>query len=66
MKAKVIIENGETTIFLTPENEFEIDIIEKVHCKKEKHNVHTQFEVQCSYGNYSKHRIELSITEERP
>jgi hypothetical protein len=66
MKATVIIENGETTIVLTPENEFEIDVIEKVHCKKEKHNIHTQFEAQYNYATYSKHRIELSIREERP
>ena len=66
MKSKVIIENGETTIVLTPENEFEIDVIEKVHCKKEKHNIHTEFEAQYNYGTYSKHRIELSIRQERP
>lgn len=66
MKAKVIIENGETTIVLTPENNFEVDVIEKVYCKKEKHNIHTRFEAQYSYGSYSKHRIELSIKEERP
>ena len=29
MKAKVIIENGDSTIILTPENEFEKDIIDK-------------------------------------
>lgn len=65
MKAKVIIENGETTILLTPENEFEIDIIEKVHCKKEKHNIHAQFEAEYNFGTYSKHKIELSIRGER-
>ena len=39
MRTKVLIENGETTIILTPENEFEIDVIEKIHCKKEKFNL---------------------------
>ena len=29
MKAKVIIENGDATIIITPENEFEKDIIDK-------------------------------------
>jgi hypothetical protein len=66
MKAKVIIENGETTIVLTPENEFEIDVIEKVHCKKKIHNIHTEFEAQYNCGTYSKHRIELSIRQELP
>ena len=66
MKAKVIIENGETTIILTPENEFEIDVIEKINCKKEKYNVLTTFNAQYNYGTYSKHNINLSINECRP
>lgn len=64
MKSKVIIENGETTIILTPENEFEIDIIEKVKCKKEKYSIDAKFDAQYNYGSYSKHNIELSIKED--
>ena len=63
MKAKVIIENGETTILLTPENEFETDVIEKIYCKKESFNLLTSFNVNHSYGTYSKHNIEISIKE---
>jgi hypothetical protein len=63
MKAKVIIEKGETTIILTPENEFEIDVIEKVHCKKEKHSINAKFEAKYNYGTYNEHNIELSIKE---
>lgn len=66
MKAKVIIENGESKIILTPENEFEIDLIEKVHCKKEKHTIHTHFSANYNYGTYKNHHIELLIKEERP
>jgi hypothetical protein len=63
MRAKVIIENGETSIVLTPENEFEVDVIEKIFCKKEKFNVHTSFDAQYNYGTYSKHKINISIKE---
>lgn len=66
MKAKVIIENGETTIVLTPQNEFEIDLIEKVKDKKEKHTIYTHFSADYNYGAYRNHNIELSIKEERP
>ena len=66
MKAKVIIENGETTIVLTPQNEFEIDLIEKVKDKKEKHIIQTHFSADYNYGTYENYRIELSIKEERP
>ena len=63
MKAKVIIENGETTIILSPENAFEIDVIETVYCGDKKHTINTMFEAQYNYGTYSKHRIEMSIKE---
>lgn len=66
MRAKVIIENGETTIVLTPENEFETDIIEKVHCKKEKHGVYTEFKAKFEFGVYTNYHIALNIKEERP
>jgi hypothetical protein len=65
MKVKVVIENGETTIVLTPENEFEIDVIEKIHCKKEKFNIHTSVDASYNYGTYSKHKIDISIREVR-
>ena len=63
MKAKIIIENGETTLVLTPENDFEIDMIEKVHLKKESFSIHTVFDAQYNYAAYSKHKIEISIKE---
>lgn len=62
MKAKVIIENGETQIILTPENEFEIDLIEKIYDKKEKYNVLTSFNTSVSYGTYSKHNVSMLTT----
>lgn len=65
MKAKVIIENGETQIVLTPENDFEIDVIEKIYDKKEKYNVLTSFNANVSYGTYSNHNIEMNIKEVR-
>lgn len=65
MKAKVIIENGEIQIVLTPENDFEIDVIEKIYDKKEKYNVLTSFNANVSYGTYSKHNIEINIKEFR-
>ena len=66
MKAKVIIENGQTTISLTPENEFEIDIIEKVRCKKGNYNLQTTIDAEYNYGAYRKHSIDVLIKEERP
>lgn len=63
MKAKVIIENKQTKIILTPENDFEIDVIDKVRNKKEKHDIHTMFGADYSFGGYNKQRIELTIVE---
>lgn len=65
MKSKVIIENGETTILLTPENDFETDVIEKIKCRKKDFNYITTFEARENYGTYSNHKIEISIKETR-
>jgi len=63
MKAKVIIENGETNIILTPENVFETDLIEKVSCKEEKYKLDTEVRAEYSYGAYKNHRINIGIVE---
>jgi len=65
MKAKVIIENGETAIILTPENDFEKDIIKKVYNRKQHFDTITDFDLKSSYGNCSNHKIEISIKEIR-
>ena len=65
MKTKVVIENLEITIILTPENDFERDIIEEIENKREKFTLHTSVNVLSSYGSYSKHNIELSIKQEK-
>jgi hypothetical protein len=65
MKAKVIIENGETTIVLRPENEFETDVLEKVYKRKEAYNLNTIVEARYNYGSYDNHKIEISIKELR-
>jgi len=63
MRAKVIIENRETTIVLTPENDFEVDLIDKVRLKKEKHNINTRFDAEYIFGSYAKQKIEILIKE---
>lgn len=63
MKAKVVIENGRTSIVLTPENSFETDIMDKLHTKRKSYKILTEVEAEYSFGVYQKHRIELLITE---
>jgi len=63
MKAKVIIENGQTAITLTPENNFETDIIEKVYNKRSGFEISTAFGVNYFYGKYSDHKIEISLNK---
>lgn len=63
MKAKIIIENGETTIELKPENDFDTEIVEKIHDKKEKFNIHTTTTADYNYGSWQNHKIVMNITE---
>lgn len=67
MKSKVTIENGEVDIILTPENEFEKDIIEKVKEGKDKKiwNVFCDAECDYSFGTYSKHKFTINLKETR-
>ena len=60
MKTKVIIENGKTEIVLTPENDFELDVIEKTVDKKyvvKDISVHADY----SYNEYKNHKIVIQI-----
>jgi len=66
MKAKVIIENGETTIELTTQNDFEIDLIEKVENQKGKFVIQTDFSCKKRMGFPEGHKITMTIKEIRP
>lgn len=63
MKAKVIIENGHTTIVLTPENEFEINVLDTAYRKKERFTFNTNISATYNYGSFEKHKIEILIKE---
>ena len=45
MKAKVIIENGLSTIVLTPDNDFEKQVVENVYNNREKVEIESDVEV---------------------
>jgi hypothetical protein len=45
MKAKVIIENGLSTIILTPDNDFEKQVVENVYNNREKVSIESDVEV---------------------
>ena len=61
MKTKVIIENSETTIILTPENKLERDVIEKMHENRSQYSVYTPLTI--AFSEYSDHKIEICIKE---
>ena len=63
MKAKVIIENGQTKIELSPENEFEKDIIEKVYGQRQNYDLEVDINATYNYGAYTKHKIEILVKE---
>lgn len=63
MKAKVIIENGLTSIYLTPENDFEIDVIEKLHNKKQNYDLATTTAAEYNYGRCENYKIAISLTK---
>jgi len=65
MKAKVIIEDGETNIDLIPQTEFERDLIEKIHSRKDSYKTLTEISCEYKYHTYANHKIVISIKEIR-
>lgn len=62
MKVKVIIENGETDMILTPENVFERDLLKKMHGNK-NFDFRTIVDAKYDMGGYSNHKITINIKE---
>ncbi len=58
MKTKVIIENGTTEIVLTPENEFERQIIENIYNAKK--TTETKVRYTSLMGDTSNHSITIT------
>jgi len=65
MKAKVIIENGETDIVLTPENKFEINLLDTILENKRKFNISTKIDADQRCGIYENRQIIINIKEEK-
>ena len=66
MKTKVIIENGEIEVVLTPENEFEKDIIEKLVDRTKDFSIHTKAYTDWQFSQHNNHKITMNIKETRP
>jgi hypothetical protein len=63
MKAKVVIENGLTTIVLSPENKFETDVLENVHSQNERFELQTSVTSKYSYGVRQDYKLETTIRQ---
>jgi hypothetical protein len=63
MKTEIITTQGKSKIVLKPENEFEIDLIEKIVDSKIGYGTTTNIETNCMYHTHSKHRIEIYLIE---
>jgi len=61
MKAKVIIENGITTIELKADNDFEKDVIEKFVDRRKDYNLNTEITTKYAYGQHSEHKITITV-----
>ena len=66
MKAKVIIENGLTQIELTPENDFEKDIIEKSKDLNPNCDVNFSYGKESYYTVNKNHKITITLKKQSP
>jgi hypothetical protein len=63
MKSEVVITEGKARIVLTPESEFERDLIEKVVDSKEVYEVNTSISTVYKFSEHSKHKIEINLNK---
>lgn len=66
MKTKVIIENGLTKIVMTPENDFETDVLDKVYRKKQNYEIETSVTAEYYYNEYKNHTLTATLKEIKP
>lgn len=62
MKTRVIINNDLTTIELTPENDFEKNLIEGFDGYRIKLNSSVRFTTESNYGVKGKHKLLIDLT----
>lgn len=63
MKAKIIIENLETTIILKPENDFDRNILKTMHENKQNFDIYTNVESDYHLGIRDNYKLKMSIKE---
>jgi len=63
MKTEIVIKQGNAKILLTPESEFEIDLIEKIVDNKKGYEKKTAVLTDNSYYQHRNHRIEITLIE---
>lgn len=65
MKTEIVIKQGNAKVVLTPESEFEMDLIEKIVDSKIGYEKQTNVLTDNSYYQHRKHRIEISLIEKQ-
>lgn len=65
MKTKIITIDGSTSIVLTPESEFEEDLIEKIVDSRPEYHISTRVTTQSQYGIHSNHTIDIDLIKNK-
>lgn len=63
MKAKVIIENGESRIELIPENTFEKSLVENFYSELSSNEVSTSCTREYKFGTYENYKIRITLSK---
>lgn len=65
MKTELVIVQGSAKLVLTCENEFELDLIEKIKDSKIGYEAKTSVLTDYNYHSHSNHRIEVNLIEKQ-
>ena len=65
MKTEVVIWQGNAKIVLHAENEFEMDLIEKIKDSRKGYEIETSILTNYAYQSHKNHRIEINLKEKQ-
>jgi hypothetical protein len=65
MKTEVVIWQGQAKIVLHAENEFEMDLIEKIKDSRKGYETETSILTNYAYQSHKNHRIEINLNEKK-
>lgn len=65
MKTKVIIKDGHTSIVMTPENDFEVGVLDTAYESEDKYQLTANVDRETKFGVHQSHKFTINLDIKR-